>query len=97
MCTSVVPATQEIEAGGLKVAYTLCQKQNKNKRTEGVAQVVEHLLSMCVAWGSVLSTTRDKAGQELAQDHLSAITMFTSAKVRQSAGSLMYMKLFRQL
>jgi hypothetical protein len=48
---SVIPATQEAEAGGLQVqghpweevSNTLPPKQNTNKRAEGILQVVECL------------------------------------------------------
>jgi hypothetical protein len=48
----VMPATQEgrqkdfkFEVSPRKVNETLSQKQNKNKRTGGLAQVTGHLLS----------------------------------------------------
>jgi hypothetical protein len=42
----IIPATQEVEVGRLRLGQkykTLSQNKIKNKRTEGVAQVVQHL------------------------------------------------------
>jgi hypothetical protein len=63
-CASVISATQQrdhkFKANLGKVSETLPQKQNKNKRAAGVGRVVEHLLRLTEALGSVLSATKTK-------------------------------------
>jgi hypothetical protein len=56
----VIPATQEAEAGELKVTQTSSQKQDKSKRAGAMTQEAEHLLSKCETLDSIASTTRGR-------------------------------------
>jgi hypothetical protein len=47
-----------------EVRETPSQKLNTNKRVGDVAQVIEHLSSMCEALGSIISRAKNKKGRQ---------------------------------